>query len=239
MMNTRNIQLGRILGIPIDLDRSWFVIFFLLTWLLGSNFYPALFPHWPALFYWLMGMVTTICLFASVLLHELGHSVVAMWYRMPVHGITLFLFGGVARLGSEPPNALAEFLIAIGGPLVSLALAALFFFLQPFMQFNEQLYGLFIYLAYINASLFVFNLIPGYPLDGGRVLRAIVWKFTKNLRKATFVSANVGRVFGILFIAYGVWRSVTGNISGGLWMVFIGWFLYSMATQAAFANRLN
>lgn len=233
------IHLGRIFGIPLDVDRSWFIVLFLVTWLLAVDFYPTVLPGWSATTHWLMGLLTAFSLFVSVYLHELGHSVVALWFRVPVHGITLFLFGGVARLGAEPPSALAEFLIAIAGPLVSLLLSLLFFFLWPYAAFSQPLSELLGYLALINLTLFIFNLIPGYPLDGGRVLRAVIWKFTLDLRRATFISANVGRIFGGLIAAYGVWRLVSGNISGGIWVLLIGWFLYSMATQAALANRIN
>jgi Zn-dependent protease len=135
-------------------------------------------------------------LFVSVLLHELGHSVVALRYKMPVRSITLFIFGGVAQIGAEPPSATAEFLIAITGPVVSFALAVCFYAVQPVVASIQPLSGLVKYLAYINFALVAFNLIPGFPLDGGRVFRAIVWGLTKNLRRATLIAANVGRFFG-------------------------------------------
>ena len=126
-MTRQNIPLGKIMGIPISLDYSWFVIFALLTWSLAGDYYPAEFKSWAPPLYWIMGALTALMLFASVLLHELGHSVVAQQYRIPVRSITLFLFGGVAQIGAEPPSAIAEFLIAIAGPLVSLVLAVLFY----------------------------------------------------------------------------------------------------------------
>ena len=194
-MTRQKVPLGRILGIPIGLDYSWFLIFALLTWMLGGSYYPAEFKNWPPLLYWFMGAVTAIMLFASVLLHELGHSVVAIRYKIPVRSITLFIFGGVAQIGAEPPSAIAEFWIAIAGPIVSLSLAVLFSVLKPVTTGIEPLLGLVKYLAYINFALVLFNLIPGYPLDGGRVFRAIVWAVTKNMRRATLMAANVGRVF--------------------------------------------
>jgi Zn-dependent protease len=229
-MTRHNIPLGRILGIPIGLDYSWFVIFALITWMLAGSYYPAEFKDWPAQLYWLMGAVTALMLFASVLLHELGHSVVALRYSIPVRSITLFLFGGVAQIGAEPPTAIAELLIAIAGPLVSLALAALFFVVQPLVAGIEPLLGLAKYLAYINLALVLFNLIPGYPLDGGRVFRAIVWSITGNMRRATLIAANVGRFFAFLLIFVGVWQMFSGNFSGGLWIAFIGWFLDNAAS---------
>jgi Zn-dependent protease len=170
-------------------------------------------------------------LFASVLLHELGHSVVALRFKVPVRSITLFIFGGVAQIGAEPPSAKAEFLIAIAGPIVSLALAVFFSVAQPAMAGIQPLWGLAKYLAYINFALVLFNLIPGFPLDGGRVFRALVWAATKNMRRATLIAANAGRFFGFLFIFVGVWQMFNGNFSGGLWIAFIGWFLDNAATQ--------
>ena len=229
-MTQHNIPLGRILGIPIRLDYSWFVIFALLTWTLAGSYYPAEFKDWPPLLYWFIGAVTAIMLFASVLLHELGHSVVALRYKVPVRSITLFLFGGVAQIGAEPPSAIAEFLIASAGPLVSLALAVLFYMVQPLVTGMEPLLGLAKYLAYINLALVLFNLMPGYPLDGGRVFRAVVWAITGNMRRATLIAANVGRFFAFLFIFVGVWQMFHGNFGGGLWIAFIGWFIDNAAS---------
>ncbi len=229
-MTRQKVPLGRILGIPIGLDYSWFLIFALLTWMLGGSYYPAEFKNWPPLLYWFMGAVTAIMLFASVLLHELGHSVVAIRYKIPVRSITLFIFGGVAQIGAEPPSAIAEFWIAIAGPIVSLSLAVLFSVLKSVTTGIEPLLGLVKYLAYINFALVLFNLIPGYPLDGGRVFRAIVWAVTKNMRRATLMAANVGRLFGFLFIFAGVWRMFSGDFGGGVWIAFIGWFLDNAAS---------
>jgi Zn-dependent protease len=230
LVTRQNIPLGKILGIPIGLDLSWFLIFALLTWMLGGSYYPAEFKNWPPLLYWFMGAVTAIMLFASVLLHELGHSVVAIRYKIPVRSITLFIFGGVAQIGAEPPSAVAEFWIAVAGPIVSLSLAVLFSALKPVTTGIGPLLGLLEYLAYINFALVLFNLIPGYPLDGGRVFRAIVWAVTKNMRRATIMAANVGRAFGFLFILAGVWRMFSGDFGGGLWIAFIGWFLDNAAS---------
>ncbi len=229
-MTRHTIPLGRILGIPIGLDYSWFVIFALLTWMLAGSYYPAEFKDWPPMLYWFVGAVTAIMLFVSVLLHELGHSVVALRHGIPVRSITLFLFGGIAQIGAEPPSAIAEFLIAIAGPLVSLALAVSFYAVLPLVAGMEALFGLAKYLAYINLALVLFNLIPGYPLDGGRVLRAIVWAVTGNMRQATLVAANVGRFFAFALIFVGVWQMFTGNFGGGLWIAFIGWFLDNAAS---------
>ncbi len=241
-MNRHTIPLGRIIGIPIGLDYSWFLIFALFTWSLAVNYYPVEFKNWPEALYWLMGAVTAVMLFASVLLHELGHSVVALRYKIPVRSITLFIFGGIARIGAEPPSATSEFFIAVAGPVVSLLLAVLFSVLKPLFTGFETLTGLVTYLAYINFALVLFNLIPGFPLDGGRVFRAIIWKLTHNMRRATVIAANTGRFFGFFFIFSGVMLMFSGNFIGGLWLAFIGWFLDNAASvqvqQMQFRNLL-
>jgi len=229
-MNRHSIPLGRILGISIGLDYSWFVIFALLTWMLAGSYYPEEFKNWSPLLYWFMGATTAIMLFASVLLHELGHSVIALWYKVPVRSITLFLFGGVAQIEAEPPSAIAEFFIAVAGPLVSLILAILFHTLQLLAGGVEPILGLAKYLAYINLALVLFNLIPGYPLDGGRVLRAIVWAITGDIRRSTLIAASAGRFFAFMLIFAGVWQMFGGNLGGGLWIAFIGWFLDNAAS---------
>jgi Zn-dependent protease/CBS domain-containing protein len=231
-MFRNQVPLGKIFGIQIGLDYSWFLVFALLTWQLAVSYYPTEFKDWSPALYWLMGAVTAILLFASVLLHELGHSVVAIRYGVPVRAITLFIFGGVAQIATEPPSPMAEFLIAIAGPLVSLALGIIFWLLERVVRGSEPLLGLAEYLAYINIALVLFNLIPGYPLDGGRVLRAIIWGATNSMRRATLIAANVGRFFGLLFIFFGVWQVFSGNL-GGLWIAFVGWFLDNAATAQA------
>ncbi|MGO9417215.1 MAG: site-2 protease family protein [Syntrophobacteraceae bacterium] len=228
-MNRHTIPVGRILGIPIGLDYSWFLIFALLTWTMAVGYYPSEFKNWPAAQYWIMGGVTAIMLFVSVLLHELGHSVVAMHYKIPVRSITLFIFGGVSLIGAEPPGAAAGFWISIAGPVVSFALAAFFSLTQPFFAGITPLLALFQYLAYINIALGLFNLIPGFPLDGGGVFRAIVWGVTRNMRRATLIAANAGRFISYFFIIFGVWQMFGGNFVNGLWIAFIGWFLENAA----------
>lgn len=229
-MIRNQIPLGRILGIPVGLDYSWFLVFALLMWLLATTYYPAQFQDWTPALYWFMGAITAISLFISVLLHELGHSVVALRFGVPVRRITLFIFGGVAQIGAEPPSAMAEFLIAVAGPLVSLALGIVFYASESVLAWSEPFLGFAGYLAYINFALVLFNLIPGYPLDGGRVFRAFVWAITKNMRRATVIAGNVGRFFGMLFIFFGVMLMFTGNFGNGIWLAFIGWFLESAAT---------
>ena len=237
----QGVPLGRILGIPIRLDYSWFLVLALLTWALAGSYFPAEYAGWPSELYWLMGALTAIAFFASLLLHELGHSVVALHYRVPVRNITLMVFGGVAQIGGEPPSANAELRIAIAGPLVSFALAAAFYALQPLVAGVEPLLGMARYLALMNLLVGLFNLVPGYPLDGGRVLRAAVWAVTRDLQRATRLAANVGRGFGFAFMLLGLWQVLGGNL-GGLWLAFIGWFLESAASaqimQSAVQNLL-
>ncbi len=229
MLSRHAIPVGRILGIPIDLDPSWFLVFALLTWTLAVGYYPAEFKDWPALEYWIVGAITACCLYGSVLLHELGHSVVARRYGIPVRRITLFIFGGVAQIASEPPSPGAEFWVAIAGPVVSAFLAAGFHLAEPALPSGSALLALARYLAYINGALLLFNLIPGFPLDGGRIFRAVVWGLTRSMRRATVVAGNVGRFIGFLFILTGVWKIFGGSLINGMWIAFIGWFLESAA----------
>jgi Zn-dependent protease len=226
----RTLSLGRIIGIPIELDYSWFLIFALLTWSFAVSYYPAEFTDWSTALYWFTGAATAIMLFVSVLIHELGHSVIALGYKIPIRSITLFIFGGVAQIESEPPKASAEFWIAIAGPVTSTLLALFFFLFQPLLNQSTPLYGLVKYLASINLLLALFNLIPGFPLDGGRVFRAFVWWITRSLRKATLVAANLGRFIAFLFIFVGFWQMFSGNFGNGLWIAFIGWFLESASS---------
>jgi Zn-dependent protease len=222
--------LGRVFGIPVGLDSSWFLIFGLLTWMLADDYYPAEFFNWSPVMYWVMAGVTALFYFASILLHEIGHSVVALWYKIQVRSITLFMFGGVAQIEGESPNAGAEFLIAVAGPLVSFFLAFVCNELLRVFSDNPPLLALFKYLAYINLALGLFNLIPGYPLDGGRVFRAMVWAITGDLPRATFIAAKVGQGFAFVFILIGFWKIFSGDIPGGLWIIFLGWFLKNAAT---------
>ena len=228
-MFRHTIPIGRVLGIPIELDYSWFLIAALITWMLAVNYYPAEFKGGTSTEYWLMGAVTAVLFFGSIVVHELAHSWVALRYKVPVSRITLFIFGGVSQIAGEPPSASAEFLIAVVGPLTSIALAALFFLLEPLLVNIAPALAVAKYLALINALLGLFNLIPGFPLDGGRVFRAIVWGINKNFRRATLIAASTGRFFGFLFIVWGVWQALRGNVANGLWIAFIGWFLESAA----------
>ncbi len=229
MIHRQHIHIGRLMGIPVSLDYSWFFIFFLLTWMLAVSYFPSEFKDWTPVLYWTMGAVTSVLLFVSVLLHELGHSIVAIKYKIPVREITLLVFGGVSQISGEPRSAMAEFWIALAGPLVSVLLGIIFYLILPLTRGIEVLYSVVKYLAYINIILAVFNLIPGFPLDGGRIFRAIVWGITHNMRKATVIAGNVGRIIAFLFIYLGVMEIFSGRVANGLWIIFIAWFLESAA----------
>lgn len=238
-MFQHTIRLGRVFGIEIDLDYSWFLVFGLMTWVLAVNYYPAEFKNGSAGEYWLLGALTAIMLFVSVLLHELGHSVVAKRYRIPVPRITLFVFGGVSQIATEPTSAAMEFWIAIAGPAVSFALGAIFLELRPAFASVPPLLALAKYLALINIGLGGFNLIPAFPLDGGRVFRAIIWAITGSLQRATSIAVFTGRFFGFLMIFLGVWLALAGNFLNGMWTAFIGWYLESAAASQAQEQRVK
>ena len=242
-MSRHGIPIGQIFGISIDLDYSWFLIVGLLAWMLAVSYYPAEFRGWTTSEYWAMGLVTAVMLFVSVLIHELAHSLIAQHFGLAVPRITLFLFGGVSQLADEPPGPAAEFWITLVGPATSLALAALCWEVEPLVAASQPLYALAKYLALLNLVLGVFNLIPGFPLDGGRVFRAIVWRITGNYHRATIAAGVTGRFFGFLMIFIGVWMALTGNLFGGVWIAFIGWYLESAAgsqlQQEALKNLLG
>jgi Zn-dependent protease len=225
----KSLNLGKILGIPIKLHASWFLVALLLTISLGGSYFPQRYPQWADAAYWSIGALTAIFLFVSVLLHELGHSVLALREKVPVRSITLFFFGGVAQIEREPPSAGAEFRIAIAGPLTSVGLAGFFAVLGNLFADYSTLAAPLAYLSRINLTLALFNMIPGFPLDGGRVLRATLWGLGGSLRSATRWAARLGRAIGYIFIALGIGQFFLMASPGGLWLVFIGWFLNNAA----------
>ena len=224
-MKNNTLRLVHVLGIPIGLDPSWFLIFALFTWILAANYFPLEFKNWTTLQYWVVAALTSILFFFSVLLHEIGHSVMALRYKLPVKSITLYIFGGVSEISAEPKSAMAEFVIAFAGPFTSLLLAGVFYLISMTLTAYPPLLAMTKYLAYINAILAAFNLIPGFPLDGGRVFRSIVWGITRNLKRATEIAALLGHAIAFFFILLGVWELFQGNWADGLWVAFIGWFL--------------
>lgn len=237
----RSLRLARIIGIPIEISYTWFIIFAVVTLSLASAYFPSRYPGWGSASYWSLGLVTSLLFFGSVLTHELAHSVVAMAWGIPVRSITLFVFGGVASIEREPDRPLAEFLIAIAGPVASLVLAVAFGLLWLAGRSLDlvPLQALGLYLAGINVSLAVFNLLPGFPLDGGRILRSIVWAATHNVTKATRWAAGSGRVIAWLIIAGGGLLFLTGNLGSGIWLAVVGWFLESAARQTGQQARLR
>jgi Zn-dependent protease/predicted transcriptional regulator len=226
-MNKNTISFGRIFGIPVGVDYSWFLVLVLFTWSFATGYYPAAFKNWSTAEYWVVGALTALLLFASVLLHELGHSWVALRYKIPVRSITLYIFGGISQINSEPTSAMSEFWITIAGPLVSFALAGILALLTIPVSGIAPLLALVKYLAYINLILGVFNLIPGFPLDGGGVLMAIIWGITGNRHRAILIASAVGNLFAYLFIFFGVFQIFGGDLLNGLWIAFIGWFMLS------------
>lgn len=233
------IRVIEIMGIPIGLDASWFLVFALFTWVLAVNYFPNEFRTWSALQFWSVAVVTSLLFFLSVLLHELGHSLVALRYKLPVKSITLYIFGGISEITSEPQSPLQEFVIAFVGPFTSLVLAAIFFAIELIFQGVQPIYAMAKYLAYINLILGLFNLIPGFPLDGGRVFRAIMWGITRSLRKATEIAGYLGHAIAFLFILLGVWLLFQGNWVNGLWIAFIGWFLENAVVGQVQQQRMH
>ena len=215
------IRLGSILGFEIRVDLSWLLIFFLILWTLTVNLFPFNYPGLPGNTYIIMGIAGTLLFFTSLILHELSHSLVAKAKGIPVEGITLFAFGGVSRTRMEAETPGDEFQIAGVGPLTSLLLAGIFALISYFGQqagWNIVITGVASYLSGINILLAVFNLLPGFPLDGGRLFRSIVWKITNNLQTATRVASTGGRLLGFGLIAWGFWQlfSPVPNLFGGL-----------------------
>ena len=224
-----SFRLFRIAGIDIGIHYSWFFIFLLATWSLAAGYFPQTYPNWSTLTYWIMGALTAIMLFISVLIHEMAHSLVARSRGMAVNSITLFLLGGVSNLQEEPKQPGTEFLMAVVGPLASLGLAGIFWGLSKAFDPNSMSGALVGYLALINLFLAIFNLLPGFPLDGGRVLRSIIWASTGSLSKATNIAGIAGRFIGWGLITLGVLQVVfTGNL-GGLLTALIGWFINNTA----------
>jgi Zn-dependent protease/CBS domain-containing protein len=219
-----------IMEIPIRVHFSWLIVFGFITWLLSSRYFPQVAPDLPFVSYWISGVLAALLLFASVAFHELAHSYVAKKYKLGIESITLFIFGGVAQLKGDPPHPRAEFWIAIAGPFSSFLLAAFFFILTINTAGGAK--ALFGYVAQINFILGVFNLIPGFPMDGGRVLRSALWGKKNDYFYATQKASSIGRGIALFFIFFGLFSIFTGG-PGGLWLMFIGWFLYS-AAQASY-----
>lgn len=222
-------------NIPIKIDISWVLVFLLVSWSLSANYFPHEFPKSSPILYWIWGIITAFLLFLSILIHELGHSIVAKMTGLPIKEITLFIFGGVAHMGEEPSEPLQEFKIAVAGPFMSLLLAIFFgggyFLIQKYIGYTPTA-AIFRHLAFINVVIIVFNLAPGLPLDGGRVLRAFIWYVTKDLSKATRLSSWMGEALGVLLILLGIYLTISGFSFQGIWFFVIGVFLVQAAKSA-------
>lgn len=253
-MLSGGISLGRIFGIKITIDWSWFFIFLLVTWYLALGVFPSIQPDWSTALNWTIAITAAILFFGSVLAHELAHSLMAVARGLPVLRITLFLFGGVSNLEREPASPKTEFLVTIVGPITSFALGGIFLYLSSLfaggITVDDSAPGqvlaalgplatLFLWLGSINIILAVFNMIPGFPLDGGRVLRSILWSVTGNLKRSTRWASWVGQGVAWIFIVSGIAMAFGFEIPpfqpslvGGLWLAFIGWFLNTAAAQS-------
>jgi Zn-dependent protease/CBS domain-containing protein len=233
----RSLTLFELLGFKVKVDASWIFLVLLIAWSLARGFFPSLYEGLSLATYWWMGITGVIGLMFSLVLHELSHSVVARRYGMPIRGITLFIFGGVAEMEDEPPNAKAEFLMAIAGPITSFALALAFYgvsLVGHAQGLPEPVLGVTRYLAFLNGLLATFNLLPAFPLDGGRVLRSGLWHWTRDLKWATRVASGVGAGFGVVLMALGVASILTGNFISGMWWFLIGLFLHGAAQGSYF-----
>lgn len=229
-----SFRLGHILGIPVALNYTWFFAIALISWSLAGSYYPQRAPGFDENTYWVMGVTSALLLFASVLVHEFGHALTARRFGIETGAIVLFLFGGVAQITDEPPTPRAEFLVAIAGPLTSLAVATGLRLLEPLLgvrPLGEMLH----YLALVNLLLATFNLVPGFPLDGGRVLRAVLWARSGNLERATRAASRMGQVVALFFTGVGILSVLRGDIGTGIWLILIGWFLDTGA-QASYQH---
>jgi Zn-dependent protease/CBS domain-containing protein len=228
------IPIGKVFGVSLRLHYSWFFIFALITWALAANYFPSTHPTWSLSMKIGAGLITSFLFFGSVLFHELMHSLVALREDIQIQSITLFILGGVSQMAGEPKTAKDEFRMAVAGPLSSLVLGGIFLGIYFALRNNTAEAAQFgaaisFYLGFINILLGAFNLIPGFPLDGGRVLRSLLWWRGKNLQSATKIASNIGRVFGFLFIFGGIWLIFSGDFFDGIWLALIGWFLESAA----------
>jgi len=227
-------NLGKVFGIQFRLHYTWFIIFLLITVSLSWQVFPVFYPGWSQLLYWTIGIVTSLLFFASVLAHELAHSLVGRANGIPIKSITLFIFGGVAQMTKEAAKASAEFKMAAAGPACSLAIGGVFALVWILTRgIIEPVSAMAFYLAQINVILAAFNLIPGFPLDGGRVFRSLVWRFSGNYLRSTRIATRLGQGVAYTFILGGLLIILLlQEWIGGLWLVFIGWFLQNAASAS-------
>lgn len=239
-MQGSSLRIGTLFGFDIYIHISWLIILVFLTASLALGWFPAVYKGWSVLEYWLIGFFASILLFVAVLLHELAHSLVARARGLPVSKITLYIFGGVSNLEQEPRSPGVEFQMAFVGPVVSLLIGIIAFLIQlPLRGSDTPGEAILVYLAISNVLLGFFNLLPGFPLDGGRVLRSIIWRVTGSLRRATHIASIVGQVFAYILILIGIYLFFVGDVFDGLWFGFIGWFLLSSAQAENTRSRLQ
>lgn len=225
-------EVFRAFGFPVSVHPSWLLVLGLLTWSLATGWFPLRWPRLSTTTYWAMGAVGALALFACIVLHELAHALVARRRGMPIGGITLFLFGGVAQLGEEPPTAASEFLVAVAGPIASalIGLAAwLAVALGRSAGWPAAVVGVLDYVAVVNFVLIAFNAVPAFPLDGGRVLRSVLWRVRGDIRWATRVASAIGSAFGALLVVLGILSVFAGSLLGGVWLALIGLFVRAAA----------
>ena len=231
----KRIKLFKILGFEVGIDLSWIILAFLIAWSLSVGLFPFQFKGLSTETYWLMGIIGAVGLFLSIIFHELSHSLVARRYGMPMKGITLFIFGGVAEMSDEPTSPKAEFMMAVVGPISSIAIGLICYGVYTLGKqggWTQPITGVVGYLAMINGLLAGFNLIPAFPLDGGRLLRSILWGIKGNIRWATRVASSIGSGFGILLIVLAVFQLFRGNFIGAMWWFLIGMFLRGAAKSS-------
>ena len=235
---TDHVQIARVIGIPIYLHFSWLIIFGLIVWTLSTGYFPTQYPDLPASSAWAKGLVASLLFFVSILLHELGHAVVALRHGLRTRSITLFIFGGVAQLEKDPKDGRAELWMAAAGPLVSLALAGLFYAFASLPFVGASAAAVAKYLALINLILALFNLVPAFPLDGGRLLRGALWGAMGKAR-ATRIASGAGTLFAFFLIFAGVFSLLRGDSLGGLWYILIGWFIKDASSASYQQVRLD
>lgn len=226
------MRLFSLFGFDVYVDASWLLIAVLVAWSLAIGIFPGIVSGLTPATYWSMAVVATVGLLVSIVLHEMSHAAVAQHFGVPIRGITLFIFGGVAEMHSEPTSAVSEFLMALAGPVASAVLGLLFFLLSGLATSSQgppAVAGVLWYLSYLNWTLALFNLVPAFPLDGGRMLRAALWGWRKDLIWATWVAAGAGNIFGILLIVLGLIEVLRGDFVGGIWLGLIGLFLRGAA----------
>jgi Zn-dependent protease len=230
-MLTKSIRLFSIFGFRISLDASWIFLAALIVWSLATGYFPDVMPGLSPVVYYVSAAVAALGMFASIVYHELAHSLVARYYQIRIAGITLFIFGGVAELADEPPTAKSEFLVAVAGPISSVLLAGVLFLITNALPDSapREVFAVLGYLTLINVVLAVFNLMPAFPLDGGRMLRAGLWWYQGNLTRATRIASYLGAALGIALMAYGAYNASQDATVGGMWQILIGFFIFTAA----------